>query len=106
MTGQLACHFDGQAVRLDNDDAWSTAFEMVFDPLDLILRQFTRQEIEKKLGDQLTAGHHAGTSSKWGARALRINSRARCNRLLTAGTLNPSISAISAFANPSISAKT
>src|SRR5947209_15220425 len=105
MTGQLTCHFDGQAVRLDNDDAGRTAIEMVFDPLHLILRQFTRYEIEKQLG-KLAAGHHAGTSSKWGARAFRINSRARCNRLLTAGTLNPSISAISAFANPSISAKT
>src|SRR5437879_8743666 len=105
MTGKLACNLNGQAIRLENGDAGRTVVEMVLDLLNLIFRQFTGQEIEKKLV-QLTAGHHAGTSSKWGARAFRINSRARCSRLLTAGTLNPSISAISEFAKPSISART
>ena len=60
---------------------------MLFDPLYLILAELTRNEFEKHL-EQLAAGHHAGTSSKWGARALRINSRARCSRLLTADTLS------------------
>ncbi len=47
-----------------------------------------------------------GSSSKCGARRSRSSKRARCSRLLTAGTVRPRRSAISAFGNPSRSERT
>lgn len=58
------------------------------------------------LSYQFPLGNHAATSAKWGAKALRISNRARCNRLFTAVTVKPSSAATSGFVRSSTSART
>src|SRR5262249_12067697 len=96
---------DRDPVRFHERDAGRTAPEGLADLLAAVRRQVVLEEAEQQL-HHLATGDHAGTSSKWWARACRISSRARCRRLLTAGTLSPSRSAISGLFSPSTSAST
>src|SRR5262249_31783709 len=102
---QTAGQPNGELVGFQVGDARRATAQVLLDALPALRREFAGHEVDEELG-QFTAGHHAGTSSKWGARASRISSRPRCSRLLTAGTLRPSMSAVSAFGKPSTSART
>src|SRR5205814_6221961 len=103
--GQRFGELDGLPVRLDPDRAVRTPGEVDLDRPGLLDDQFAADVVEDQL-QQFFAGHGASPPSKCGARASRIRSRARCRRLFTAGTDSPSMSAMSAFGNPSTSART
>src|SRR5262245_34604791 len=86
-------------VRVDDDAAPPAPSEVDFERLAVLDHQLAADVVVQHR-KQLFAGH-ATPPSKCGASASRIRSRARCNRLFTAGTLRPSISPISALGKPS-----
>src|SRR5208337_3456084 len=103
--GQLFRQLDGKLISLEVCDAGRAAAQVLLDPLPVLGRQLVGDEIDQQV-DQLATGNHGATSSKCGASTSRIIRRARCSRLLTAATLRPSISPISALVKPSTSART
>src|SRR5205085_8150121 len=102
---QPAGHPHGVGVRLVVHHAVGAPDQVQFELVPLRLDQVALGVVGHPV-DQLVARHVAIPPSKCGARASRIRSLARCSRLLTAGTLSPRMSAISAFGNPSTSAST
>src|SRR5262249_47488053 len=98
-TGETPRQVNHDLVGFDIGGAGRALVEMLAEASKLLRGQLAGEEIQEQL-DEFAAGHHAGTSSKCGARALRMSRRARCSRLLTAATLRPSRSAISWLDNP------
>src|SRR5262245_35263328 len=101
---EAAGHGDGRPVGLDVGAAVGALGDVLFDREPGLGGELAADELVEH-GMELAAGH-APASSKCGARASRILSRARCSRLFTAGTDRLSISPISWFGSPSTSAST
>src|SRR5205814_2053574 len=97
---------DGHAIGFDVDQARRAVAQVFFEQVAAGGVQLAADEVEQQVGQLAAVGLHDTASSKCGARASRIISRARCSRLFTAGTLRSNMSPISAFASPSTSAST
>src|SRR6188472_2157323 len=108
--GQLVTHRQGTSeadrvpVRLNADGTVLATGDVNLDGLPLLDDQLIAHVVEHQIQQFLAS--HGATPSKCQASASRIRNRARCSRLLTAGTLRFSISAISLFGNPSTSDRT
>jgi hypothetical protein len=63
LGGELPRQVNGQTVCFDVRDTRRADCQMLLDQLTVILGQFVRDEVDEQL-NELTASHHAGTSSK------------------------------------------